>query len=377
MADVLNKTKTKSIPQNSLAQELQKPQADQYLQQLDELSKDQETARGVPDDTRQTLQDAVNQARQAYQDKVTQNEWQQVAQTLGNAVAQFGAAQSGMKSGRDMSNLNFGPGIDYNARSDRAFREYQTDLGNAANADAMNRQQFADTAASKKEQYGRREDYLKEALRTAREREQEGGRLARAQSSENTQYRRDVARDAQKEGREDRRQVDAQRKMELQDLNKQELDLAGKLQAARSLANTMQSDDDLSNKSKEKLQSQYGAVAAKAGIDADQLAQIGEQSKDKGVLGTGILRREDKAKKSQLVNDQVVAPIKNMLDAIKQRKQQLISGQQVEKDTSISTPAAPAQDSGMIQMKAPDGRVGQIPADKVKDAEAKGFTRVK
>lgn len=70
------------------------------------------------------LQAARDEARNAYQSQASRNEWLEVAQTLGNAVATFIAAQRGVAD-RPLGL----PQIDYGERTTRALREYQTELG--------------------------------------------------------------------------------------------------------------------------------------------------------------------------------------------------------------------------------------------------------
>jgi hypothetical protein len=72
----------------------------------------------------ENLKAAREEARNAYQSQASRNEWLEVAQTLGNAVATFIAAQRGVAD-RPIAL----PQIDYGERTTRALREYQTELG--------------------------------------------------------------------------------------------------------------------------------------------------------------------------------------------------------------------------------------------------------
>lgn len=71
-----------------------------------------------------SLQAAREEAKRAYREQATRNEWLEVAQTLGNAVANFIAAQRGVAD-RALAL----PSVDYNSRTLAALREYQTELG--------------------------------------------------------------------------------------------------------------------------------------------------------------------------------------------------------------------------------------------------------
>lgn len=340
----------------SLAKELKKPESAAYLDEMRQLAESPEYQRTTPPETQQTLKDAIARAEGMYQSKATTNEWLEVAQTLGRAVAQFGAAQQGMSTGRDMSNLNMGPSIDYGARTDRAFREYQGQLKSAGDLADRDRTSYLDTEAAKKDNFGKREDYLKSALKNAQEIEGDDAR-----------FKRQAALDAQKDKRDNARVDNTQLKMEMAELNRQESTLAKQLEAAKSLANTIQTDPDLNKKSRERINEKYGAIAAKAGIDPEVLADIGEQSKDKGVLGTGFFRGEDKTKKSQMINEKVVAPIKTMLDSIQARKAELLGRQsQPSMGNSPSAPSSPAPtppgpSSGKIRVRQKaTGQTGTI-----------------
>lgn len=73
------------------------------------------------------LQAAREDARTAYREQADRNQWMEVAQTLGNAVATFIAAQQGVAN-RPLTL----PQIDYGARTGQALREYQTELASVS-----------------------------------------------------------------------------------------------------------------------------------------------------------------------------------------------------------------------------------------------------
>ena len=70
------------------------------------------------------LRAAREEARQAYREQATRNEWSEVAQTVSNAIANFISAQQGL-AGKPLAL----PQVDYGERTARALREYQTELG--------------------------------------------------------------------------------------------------------------------------------------------------------------------------------------------------------------------------------------------------------
>lgn len=71
----------------------------------------------------QKIEAAKEEARRAYQQEASRNQWAEVAQTLGNAVATFIAARQGVAD-RPLTL----PQIDYGSRTAQALRAYQTEL---------------------------------------------------------------------------------------------------------------------------------------------------------------------------------------------------------------------------------------------------------
>jgi hypothetical protein len=71
----------------------------------------------------QKIEAAKEEARKAYQQEASRNQWAEVAQTLGNAVATFIAARQGVAD-RPLTL----PQIDYGSRTAQALRAYQTEL---------------------------------------------------------------------------------------------------------------------------------------------------------------------------------------------------------------------------------------------------------
>lgn len=68
-----------------------------------------------------------DRAYQMYNEAKSRNEWLELAQILGQAVTQFGAAQVGMRTGRSMAGLQI-PGVDYGARTAQEQRLLETRL---------------------------------------------------------------------------------------------------------------------------------------------------------------------------------------------------------------------------------------------------------
>jgi hypothetical protein len=93
------------------------------------------------------LRAAREEARQAYREQATRNEWSEVAQTVSNAIANFISAQQGL-AGKPLAL----PQVDYGERTARALREYQTELGSITEQErAMERGVERKQAASERE----------------------------------------------------------------------------------------------------------------------------------------------------------------------------------------------------------------------------------
>lgn len=75
---------------------------------------------------------AREEARRAYREQATLNQWAEVAQTVGNAVANYVAAMRGVAD-RALAL----PNIDYNARTMGALREYQTELSTLSDQERL------------------------------------------------------------------------------------------------------------------------------------------------------------------------------------------------------------------------------------------------
>lgn len=97
---------------------------DELLGLVQKINAIQPTPAQADDATVKALRAAREEARQAYREQATRNEWYEVAQTVSNAIANFVAAQQGL-AGRPLTL----PQVDYGERTARALREYQTELG--------------------------------------------------------------------------------------------------------------------------------------------------------------------------------------------------------------------------------------------------------
>lgn len=340
MADNINTKKPADgmTTPGSVATKLQTSR--EYLDQLKKLSEDEALARGVPDDTRQTLKDAISGAEDLYKRKASQNEWLDVAQTLGQAATQFGAAQAGMRSGRDMSGLPLNKGVDYNARTDQAFRDYQQSIRNAGENAAIDRDQFQEGAKSRESDFSKQHGYLSEALKAsmAHEHDQELEKKLGAAEKERAD-------------RESRRDSDAILRMNVKELDTEEKSLADKLRAAQNVSNAYSQMGDADKKNLDKLNMALGPEASKADINLASLRSDMDSKTKPGLLNRmtgGVIptTTEDTAAQ-QGVLDSKVSDIRNQLDVIRARKQEMLRGPK-----STGPASAPPSSGGGVRKEA-------------------------
>ena len=95
------------------------------LAQADKIAKDPPPAASPEQVDR--FKEERDRAYKMYSEAKDRNEWLQLAQVLGQAVTQFGAAQVGMRTGRPMTGIQI-PGIDYEARTAQEQRLLESRL---------------------------------------------------------------------------------------------------------------------------------------------------------------------------------------------------------------------------------------------------------
>jgi len=338
-------------PQKKLSQK----SAKEILDDLETLSSNEELI-GPQTPERQTLQQAMARAKQMYQDRATANEWGEVAQTVGQALARAAAAREGLKTNRDMSNLNMGPGFDFQNRGNRLFKEYQQEVQDAQELDKLDRAGTEEQQGFNQKRYGRQENSLETALRLARDKEEEQNRLARERLGKDG----DTARESKQDAR-----------LQLQDLRQQEQDLKKQLLARQQLANELTREEDLTPKAAKKLQEKYGSLAAQGDLDLAGLqSELTSTDKPGRLWGTNP---DPEARRTTLGSK--VQEIKQMLDEVRARKEQLLgaSAAPAVAPTQKPTTSTPA---GMVKLRAPDGTVGLVPEAQVKAALQAGATLV-
>lgn len=320
---------------------------DTLLNKLNELANSQQFQQEAPASARKSLAEAMDKANKAYQEKSSRNEWAEVAQLLGRSVAQLGAAREGLSTGHDMSKLDFGPGIDYGARTDRASRDYQQELSNVDKLSSLSRAEQKDTQDESRHKYSRESGVLGKALDTQLSLEREKRLSEGAQSAEESRAQREARMEAERarrekgqQDREDSRLSEADRRLQIADLSKQEESLASRLKAAETLKNQLQQEDDLSSKSAKRMEEKYGPLAASAGIDLAQLrAELASATKPGRFYGTN----PDEEKKAAILSA-TTQKTKNLLDGVRMQKESLLH-------RKASAPQAPVDSSTPPEQK--------------------------
>lgn len=261
-----------------------------------------EFQRVMPPDTQMELSDAVRRADEAYKDRANTNDWAEVAQTLGRAITQFGAAQAGMRSGRDMSNINFGPGIDYSARTERAFREASQQKKDAQDAAENRRRNWIDEQALKERDFTRQETAAERTARALREKEQDAMRaseLSRTLAREDTSLQRQALRDTygSLEG-------------EVKGLSQAIQGAEGALSSIPVLQRAIQK---AGSKDRPKLEMELAEQFRKVGIDPGQAEVIRQNPSNQksGFLGFGSKPDEEK------INTELMSLVKQGVDRLK------------------------------------------------------------
>lgn len=303
---------------------------DETIQELKALSENGKYGMQSPE-TQKTLYDALAEAKKKYEERANVNEWAEVAQMLGRAVATWGAAKAGAFDDKHQS-LDFGPGIDYNARTDRAAREYGEET-------RMLEKGYGT-------EYERRKDVLEEKLKAAREKK----------NLDQLGYR---------ERKEQQRIDEATRREELRNTRDDLKTANEELKQTRIAASTIASLDDLSPKSVNKLESQLPGTLGKAGITQEDLDDIQTEATEKGMIWDSI----DKGKRNKLIQERLVKKKEDEVRNLRQALDNLV------KQREGRAPAQSPPPSGDVDMIAPDGRALRVPASKVAEMEAHGARR--
>lgn len=289
------------------------------------------------------LDTQAKDAQRLYNDRADRAEWLSLADRIGNALVRINAANSGLKSGVDMTKINYGPGYDASAAEQRAARDYEMSLKNIGQSrsdrtynqkleqDRLDREARAlePRYDFEKYKYGQETDTYQQSLRDAETFKRRKEELA-------SQEARDLTKEGRQTKKEEKSEDKQLRALQVTDLQKQIASAQSEAQAASQAAQILSSQDDLSKKSAEKLMSSYPGIMAKAGITPEQMTAIQEQATEKGFIWDSV----DNKKRQQLIQEQLIKP-----------KQEQITNLRKALDGILKPAAASPETNALIKMR--------------------------
>lgn len=319
----------------------------------------------------QKIEAAKEEARKAYQQEADRNQWAEVAQTLGNAVATFIAARQGVAD-RPLTL----PQIDYGARTAQALRAYQTELSAAGEQarilerETDRKEREAEKAvALQQRQYSNLLSLGEKAI-DAQERKAERAqdlatRLTISQLGIDKANQIQAARDEKAKIQAKQQGEEKLSKFLSADINRTNQEIA-RLNKQLESANQVATSKD--NKAFEKALPDYMTTS---GIDISS-----PEFQKKGWFG-GVSQDQDKIKASaQAAAARIMQQVKE-LQAKKATSENDLQSLRPGEATQPTAPRqAPAGD-GMVDMVSPAGKKLKVPAAKAAELEAAGAIRVK
>lgn len=361
-SDVADKT-LQQISSNKTAPVSPK-EADGIIVELKKLDDDYKADMTAPSYDRTKLEDALNHARELRDTQTNRNDWLEVAQTLSRAVAQFGASQSGMshegRYGRDNSGLNFGPGVDFERRNQRAMQEYQQTAKEQGDLANLDRESDKDSNSQAKEDYMSNRDRLQDALKLAESRE-------RQKADQDLYNLREQRQDAKDQGKDDKYLLRENLKDTRTEIDK----LSDKDRNLRAAIGVMLRDD-LSSKADDKNKEKIDKLAADAGITSTQLINATDTAnKDMPgtaaqvwgkVTGDPIDMDANRKKREQSIYQALGSDTKARLDALVAKKARMLKGDtnpdtNPDSDSSQTPPPVVQSNTGATAATETDPKV--------------------
>lgn len=212
-----------------------------------------------------------DRAYQMYNEAKTRNEWLELAQLLGQAVTQYGAAQVGMRTGRSMAGLQI-PSVDYGTRTAQEQKLLESRL-----RDISGEQEREETLAERLRREKREKAADARAERELRLKEREAG--------------------LPKETAEDRA-IRREERTEERKAYKEQLSALDKVVGAQEIL----ASEDTNKKQKQKAEETLLEEANKAGLDIEQ---IRAQSQVPGILGGVFGTNLDQKKVLKTIKDSI------------------------------------------------------------------------
>lgn len=316
------------------------PHDDEVKSILDKIKQARSTSLS-PGDT-STFDQAEKDAQDLYNQRADRAEWLSLADRVGNAVTRMAAANSGLKSGVDLSHIDYGPGYDQKAALDRAGKDFGMSLERTGRqrttqteADKLKREQSDREAEGlakdydfAKYKYGQGTDTYQQGLKDKEANQRRKEELA-------FQGAREDKRDLRSENRLEQEKQHQSTVLKAKDLQDQLKTAQQDADAASQAAQILSSSDDLSKKNAEKLMATYPTAMAKAGITPEQMSSIQERATKKGLFWDNI----DPKERQRLINEELIKPKQEQVRNLRQALDNLIGG----KSTPDQPPTIAAQ----------------------------------
>jgi hypothetical protein len=280
-------------------------------------------------------------ARKKLEADEARNRWLSVAEKVGGALVNIGAAQQARKAGADLSRMDLRgpesnlPELQRGARQSYMDEVQRSELLRNRLEEARKQRAQEDVAAKRsaldteKFKYGQEMDAYLQSLR-------DQANEARVGKREDVAAAREEARMK----REEQAQLDRMNKEELKSIRDSIEQRRKELQAANTLATQYIQYEDLDKKSQKALDAKAAEVAAKAGISPEDLENIKETTKSKGWFWDSI----DPKAAGREISKRISAPLQDEIAALERRQQELIGGKpaanMVQSKGSEVTPAA-------------------------------------
>lgn len=385
----------------------------------------------APPETKQQIEESRQKAYDLYQDRANKAEWGEVAQTIGRALAQYGAAQEGMRSGQNMGGINFGPGIDFEKRIDRYGKDYERQAAAGKDSAEATRQSWADKEAMRRnslqealkpgelelkpaearekdaadtvQQNLKDKSALDKVLAEAGYKSQENEKKYGFEAGENAKDRalkekianmttsRELKGQSDRDAREAARQDDKAEQMETRSLQQVLSQKEKEQKVAAGLYSDMIHSGDLGKKSKDKMQATYGKRAGDAGFDLGKVDEIEQSSqKPRSILGIPLGQTTDEESYKAKLRDEL---INKKADEVQQLRQEIAARLAKRKsgggDTTMRQVSSPSQTQPVGKQEAPapqssgtvrvqyKGKLMDIPAARLNDAVRDGAVQVK
>jgi hypothetical protein len=287
-------------------------------------------------------------AQRLYNDRADRAEWLSLADRIGNALVRINAANAGLKSGVDMTKINYGPGYDASAAEQRAARDYEMSLKNIGQgrSDRTSAQKLEQDRLDRearalepkyefeKYKYGQKTDTYQQSLRDAEA-------LKRREKELTSQEARDLSREKRLSKADQEREDKQLRSLQVTDLQKQIASAQSEAQAASQAAQILSGQKDLSKKNADKLMSSYPGIMAKAGITPEQMTAIQEQATEKGFLWDSV----DEKKRQQLIQEQLIKPKQEQITNLRKALDGILGKGDSSPKSAAGAPAAAASES--------------------------------